>query len=369
MRFLLLNTDYRAFVEQMYERQPGLADAPYDEQLMARNATFFGVGDAYTRALRSRGHDAHDIHMNNPTMQAAWVRENGPVELGRRMRSRRFRMRRGIVPWLSRGPDDDMLVDVLAAQVAQHRPEVVLNHDISWVPPDVLRRIVGPGTLLIGQHAAPPYPAADYTAYDLIVSSWPPTIRRMRAAGIRAEHLGLGFDPAVLEQLGPIEQDLPLTFVGSLSELHTARTSLIETLCQEIPEMRIFAPSARGLPRTSPIHHCYAGPAYGLDMFRVLARSQVTINHHGFPEPHANNMRLFEATGVGTLLLTDNKPDLVQYFNVGSEVMTYNTSTGCLRAIVNTSPTTRDEVAASGQRRTLAAHTWDQRISELLTLL
>lgn len=369
MRFLLLNTDYPLFLEDMYRRHPGLAGAAYDEQLQARSATFFGVGDAYARALRQRGHEAHDLHVNNAIMQAAWVRENGPLEVSRRYQARRFRLRRGVVPWIDRRPDQAWLVDVLAAQVEHYRPDVVLNHDITWMPPPLLRSVVGPSTLLIGQHAAPPYPPVDYSAYDLVVSSWPPALERMRASGVRAEHLALGFDPAVLEHLGELGRDLPLTFVGSLSTMHGERTRLIEALCEAFPEMRVYSPAVNDLPKTSAIRRCFAGPAYGIDMFRVLARSQVTINHHGFPEPHANNMRLFEATGVGALLVTDNKPDLGQYFDVGAEVLTYSTPGECVDAISRMSRTGLDQIAACGQRRTLGSHTWSRRIDELLSYL
>ncbi len=369
MRFLVLNTDYPSFLGGMYGRHPGLAGASYGEQLQVRNGTFFGVGDAYTRALRLRGHEAYDIHMNNDIMQAAWVRENGPLELSRRYRARRFRLRRGVVPWIDRRPDLAWMVDVLAAQIEHHRPDVVLNHDITWIPPPLLRALVGPSTLLIGQHAAPPHPPIDYSSYDLVVSSWPPTLERMRAAGVRAEHLALGFDPAVLEHLGELDRDLPLTFVGSLSAMHGERANLIEALCEARPDMRVYSPSVGGLPKTSPIRRCFAGPAYGLDMFRVLARSQVTINHHGFPEPHANNMRLFEATGVGALLLTDDKPDLGQYFDVGMEVLTYSTPSECIEAIIGLPRIGLDRIATCGQRRTLGSHTWEQRIDKLLSYL
>lgn len=369
MRFLLLNTDYQAFLEQMYARQPGLAEAPYDEQMAARNATFFGVGDAYPRALRLRGHEGHDIHLNNAAMQAAWAADNDLLELSQRFRSRRLRLRRGIVPWIDRVANHGWLLDVFAAQVEHYRPDVILNHDISWMPPKVLRGIAGPDTLLVGQHAAPPYRSYEYTPYDLVVSSWPPTIERMRAVGVKAEHLPLGFDPAVLARLGHVERDLPVSFVGGLSEMHGARKFLVEALCEATPKMRVFAPSTAGLSRTSAIHRCYAGPAYGIDMFRVLARSEVTINHHGFPEPHANNMRLFEATGVGTLLLTDDKPDLGQYFEVGEEILTYSDAEDCLRQLRGLDATHRVRTAAAGQQRTLADHRWSARVDQLLAIL
>jgi spore maturation protein CgeB len=367
VRFLLLNTDYQTFIDELHRADPALAEASYDDQLTARNATFFGVGNAYARALRARGHEAHDIHVNNAAMQAAWLTEHGgrgavhpPTRhLGRRRR----------VPWPRPGPSRTWLLRVLAAQIEALRPDVILNHDISWFAPEDLRRVAGAEVTLVGQHAAPPYPDRSYRAYDLVVSSWPPTIERMRRQGIRAEHLGLGFDPHVLEVVGRPERDIPLSFVGSIGALHGERTAFLETLCATFPATQIFGPSVDAVPPASPIRACYRGPAFGVDMFRVLARSRATLNHHGFPEPHANNMRLFEATGAGSLLLTDAKPDLDRYFEDGREVLTYSDLEGCVALVGRTVDDPQRAVAEAGQRRTLAEHTWEHRIGELLAIL
>jgi hypothetical protein len=367
VRFLLLNTDYQAFIDQLHRDDPSLVGASYAVQLAARNASFFGVGDAYARALRARGHDAHDIHVNNASMQAAWLGEHGG-EGGGRPPSRHLGRRRGL-PWLHRGPSHEWFLGVFESQVAALRPDVILNHDIAWLAPDDLRRIAGPDVTLVGQHAAPPIPERSYRAYDLVVSSWPPTLARMRAQGIRAEHLGLGFDPDVLAAVGRPERDIPLSFVGSIGALHGERNRFLEAICGAFPDTQVFGPSVDEVPAGSPIRACYQGPAFGIDMFRVLARSRATFNHHGFAEPHANNMRLFEATGVGALLLTDAKPDLDRYFDVDREVLTYPDLDGCLELIRRTAEDPRRPVAEAGQRRTLAEHTWDHRIEELLAIL
>lgn len=49
----------------------------------------------------------------------------------------------------------------------------------------------------------------------------------------------------------------------------------------------------------------------GLDMYRVLARSRISVNRHiGIAEYYANNIRLYEATIMGALLLTYKKGNL-----------------------------------------------------------
>src|SRR3977135_1411399 len=77
MRILVLNADYPRFLTWFYRRQPGLENAPYAAQMMARNASLFGVADFYSRNFAALGHAAAEIHVNNPWLQSAWAREHG----------------------------------------------------------------------------------------------------------------------------------------------------------------------------------------------------------------------------------------------------------------------------------------------------
>lgn len=364
LRFLLLNTDYPAFLRQVYDRSPALRTGSFDDQMAARNSTFFGVADAYAAGLRMSGHWAMDVHMNNATMQAAWARENGAADLIPSPRLRR-RFRRGFVPWLEWSRDSTWLRAVLARQIEVYHPDVVFNHDIAWAEPSVLQTLA-PNSLLVGQHAAPPLPAWNYADYDLVFSSWPPTRQRFQREGVHCLPLRLAFDPRVLKKLGSPPRDLPLTFVGSLGDIHSARVRFLEAVCEGLPALSIWGPSVRGLSRSSPLRDHYRGSAFGLDMYRVLVRSQITLNHHGFAEPHANNMRLFEATGTGALLLTDSKNDLQGLYAPGLEVLTFDSADDCIETITGLTKERCSAVAHAGQRRTLADHTWEQRIDEIL---
>ena len=59
-------------------------------------------------------------------------------------------------------------------------------------------------------------------------------------------------------------------------------------------------------------------------MYRLLRDARISLNRHiAEAEGHANNMRLYEATGVGSLLLTDEGSNLAELFEPGREVVTY----------------------------------------------
>jgi spore maturation protein CgeB len=81
-------------------------------------------------------------------------------------------------------------------------------------------------------------------------------------------------------------------------------------------------------------------------------------------------MRLFEATGVGTCLVTDWKENLSELFSLDSEVVTYKSVQECIEKIqwLLKNSDRRKEIASAGQRRTLQDHTYANRVNELDSL-
>jgi hypothetical protein len=389
MRFLILNTDYPAFLSDLYAENPGLSERSYGEQLETRMDTLFGVADFYSFNLRALGHDADEILVNNAHLQRAWASEHGaPVREPSRARiAADFLVRNawsgvrklpiprtsGFVDWVARAvaPDVEWLNRVLEQQVEHFRPDVILNQDIGFVDADVLGRMRRHYGLLVGQIASPIPEAVNLGRYDLMLSSLPNLVKQFRQSGVPAELHRLGFEPRVLERLAPEGQTVPCSFVGQISPEHSRRLELVEELCEQT-SLEVWAPDVDLVDRGSPIKRRYRGPAWGLDMYRVLASSQLTVNKHlDLAGPHANNMRMYEATGVGTLLLTDAKVDLPELFVPGQDVVAYRDSAECVRLIAHylDHPDERDEIARSGQRRTLEQHTYGRRMAELVGIV
>jgi spore maturation protein CgeB len=110
----------------------------------------------------------------------------------------------------------------------------------------------------------------------------------------------------------------------------------------------------------------HRGNAWGLDMYKIIASSLITLNRHSnISEKYANNMRLFEATGVGTLLLTDYKSNLEEYFKIDEEVLTYNNPDDAIEKIdwALRNPEQAKRISSEGQRRTLKFHTYEKILS------
>lgn len=384
MRILIINTDYPVFLRQLYGGHPDLDRAGYARQMQVRNASFFGVFDAYSHGFAAGGHDASEVHANNGPMQRAWAEEHQlrPPSSSRLRGRIRFHARRVANRLLPRPFDTRnvlrspfpiepwQLVDVLDAQVRHIRPDVILNQSVSEVGSDVLAPMRGQARLVVGQIASPLPDNDDYRAYDLMVSSLPNFVSHFRALGKRAELNRLGFDARVLDALGQVPRDVEVSFVGSLSPAHPGRARLVEFLAGRT-ELDIWGNGLEQFPLSSPIHRRYHGEAWGLDMFRALARSKITLNCHiGIAGDFANNMRLYEATGVGSLLITDRKANIAEIFEPGEEIVTYDSFEECLALIeqYRKDEPARARIAAAGQRRTLATHRYRDRTAELAAL-
>jgi hypothetical protein len=377
MRVLVLDSDYPQFLAALYRARPGLVTAPYDEQLAERRLSLFGTASSYAAAFRELGHDAAEIFLNNGPMQSMWANEHGLAGVGPRKLVGRLQprdiARRTVGAWrdlpefvIHGVSEPQQMGRVLVAQVEGFRPDVVLDQNLGALSPELVRAVRARTRLLVGQHAATPLlPGFDLGPYDLVVSSFQPMVDELRERGSRAELSRLGFDPAVLGMLDDPPSALwGLTFVGSLAPIHSSRREFLERLAHLVPDLRIWSPDT--VPRSSILHQRHMGVAWGRTMFQILRSSRATVNHHGDIAPYANNMRLFEATGVGTLLLTDAKPNLAEIFTPGMEVIEFGSAEDCAAAYLALDDDGRDGIAAAGQKRTLAEHTYVARVRELV---
>lgn len=366
MKFLILDSAYPAFQQWLYAQNERLADATYADQVEARRAENFMVGDHYCRALTGLGHEAEVVTVNNHWSQNAWAAEHGlPI----RRRSRKLRFRRGFVPWFASDPVGDHRI--LTAQVQAFRPDVLFVLDLFRITRSVLESMRPFTGSIVGQHAATSLGSVDLDPYDLFLSSFPPTVDFLRTSGHPASYLRLGFAAEVLNSIQPSTESFDVVFVGSFLRLHSSRVRFLEAVCRTVPGFVAWGTGIENVGRSSPLRDRFMGAAWGMQMYQIFRDARIVLNHHGDVPAFANNLRLYEATGVGGFLLTDWKPDLDRSFAVNKEVVAYRDAEDCVELIERflDDQTSRRRIAEQGQRRTLKEHTWDVRAQELLELL
>jgi spore maturation protein CgeB len=108
-------------------------------------------------------------------------------------------------------------------------------------------------------------------------------------------------------------------------------------------------------------------PTFGKNMFDVLKNTKILINKHIEDTEYAGNMRLFEGTGLGCLLITDYKKDLEKLFNINNDIVIYASEKQILEKInyYLKNNSIRISIAKSGYNKTKSFHNYLNRVNEL----
>ena len=307
--------------------------------------THFATADAYSHNLAKSGVAAHEVVVDAAPLQQAWAREHG-VDL-----------------------DGDALV---LEQVRWFEPDVVYLQNLNVLDDATLAAIRarrqaarGPDRERRSRRGAPARlrPPADVV----------PALRRALPRARRR----LGVLPHRLRPANPRRprrraRPRDLVFVGALNRLHHRRgNSTFNRAARQVP-IEFWGYDLRGWPPWSRIKRGYHGQAWGLEMYRLLRDARISLNRHiAEAEGHANNMRLYEATGVGSLLLTDEGSNLAELFEPGREVVTYAGVDDLVEKARHylAHDDERRAIAAAGQARTLRDHTYELRMRELAEIL
>lgn len=365
---LIVDTCYPAFLRASGFHEIAGPNDNYDQLLGEFMNLRFGTSDVYSKHLTTFGWTAGEIIPNSLRLQSAWAREHG-VSVSHQIASLPHALISRIPVLRNISRHLPTLHRVLEAQVEELRPNVLYFQDINFTPPSLLRRLRQRVDLIVGQIASPLPPASILRCYDVILSSLPNQIEQIRALGVDSDFLAIGFDDRIVSQIPQTDRDLPLTFVGGVSRNHSTTLPLLLEVVASNPDMQIFGYGSSNL--TSELKTRHGGERWGIDMYRVLARSQITLNRHiDVAEGFANNMRLFEATGCGALLVTDRGRNLNQYFSE-DEVLSYSTPSEAAEQIrwARAHPEESRTMRLKAQRRTLREHSYARRMADLDRIL
>lgn len=338
---LFVNTYYPEFLNEHYRKHPQLAARSYDAQKASLQAECFGDSDFYSSNLRRTGWEGDDIIVNCAPLQNAWAAEHGVIAKG---------------------------IDVAVAQIAAARPDVVYFQNLGLASRQLIEAIRPHVGLIAGQSAYALPEGIYFQGFDLLFSSFPFYIDRFRRQGLATYFQPLAFEPRVLSAVNAqtLRRQYDISFIGGISSAHKTANETLAFVALQIP-FDLWGYGKEELDPSSPLYSRHHGPVWGKDMFSLLCQSKMTINRHGdIAQNYANNMRLFEATGCGSLLLTDYKDNLQDFFRVGEEVVAYRSREELVAQLhyYRRHPDEASAIAQAGQARTLKDHTYAQRMEQ-----
>jgi hypothetical protein len=213
------------------------------------------------------------------------------------------------------------LEQILLAQIEKHRTEVFYNLDPIRYGSEFVAKLPGCVKKSVGWRAAPSG-SADLTKYDLIVCNFPSILESWRQQGCRVAYFFPAHDPAMDAYAAARGDELDLIFIGGFSRHHVKRSQALRAAASThgirarfyLEESRLTRlanslpplPVLRSYRYPDEVRKIRADPLYGRDAYAAIAKSGIVFNGAvDMAGEDRGNMRCFEATGCGAVLLTD----------------------------------------------------------------
>jgi hypothetical protein len=233
------------------------------------------------------------------------------------------------------------LESILLTQIEHHRTEVFYNLDPMRYGSAFARKLPGCVKKSICWRAAPSG-NADLSGYDLVVGNFPSILNDWQRKGCKVAFFAPAHDPVMNEYADARTDTIDLVFAGGLSRHHKRRVGILEAAATtrgirarfhlEDSRFTRVANALPILPGLAAIRHpaairvARAGAVYGRNLYAALSAARIALNGAvDMAGEDRGNMRCFEATGCGALLLTDagNYPE---GFVDGQTMITYSSA-------------------------------------------
>lgn len=380
-RIQIVTTLPGPFLQQFYAARPALATQPYEEQLQALLFESVGWSDAYALNFQALGHEAETLIVNAAPLQQQWARERGARHALRQLRLLETADKVGRVmrPLQKMGSlqRKQLQADIVLEQIRQYRPDILFVQLQTPLSGPTLLAARQSCRIVIAQLASrfPAYLDL-FGVFDLIITAFPHYERFFNECGLRSIYLPLAFEPRFLERVRSRSGEVATptfdaVFIGSISTQHRERMRWLNALADSgLADIWLsfdgpVDPAGVG----ESLRHNARPAVYGLEMYDIYRRARIALNHH--PEisgPYAAIMRMYEITGSGALLLTDEKRDIDRLFVPGQEIITYSHTDDCMNKIKYFRENKKEcqKIAENGQNKTFLSHQYAHRAAEIL---
>jgi spore maturation protein CgeB len=385
---------YQGSLDSFYIRYPSSEELSYEDhnKLLINDTTEFA--GSYTRTLRRLGIEVNCVITNDLRLQKKWEQEKD-LKI--------------------RHPEE-----VLMHQISSFKPDVLWIENMTGIGPDFIKSIrsrINTIRLIVAYHCSPYNQTLlqKLKSVDFLITCTPGLKLAFENEGIASYLVYHGFDNDLLLRLAdkPDSKKIDLVFSGSLTTgglLHNERIFLIERLLKERIELELFINIEKPLKikikqsiyfltnllkrlrlekladkipfseyGKTPVQNysetllsSYHDPLFGLNMYELFCNSKIVLNNHvGVAGNYAGNMRLFEVTGVGSCLLTDNKKNIGDLFDPQGEVVVYSSPEDCIEKVkwLLENEEQRKTIALAGHQKTLRSHTVENRCKSIISII
>jgi spore maturation protein CgeB len=359
MKVQFLTSYYPPFLTNFFADNPALKNESYDVILNKILDQFFADTGALYFHTKKAGHTCFIIIANCEELQKSWAKENN--------------VKYNEATWMT---------DIAFQQIKQFKPDLFYLEYVFEFFGDFLKEVKPYCKGVASWISSPLNNAVPLDGIDLIFSSTPDFINSFKAKGFTAEYMHPAFDVRLLDKIDTArKKDILLSFVGGWSEVHVNRKVALKEMVKRTP-IQLWGYSYKKnyskrtldfytnliVKKNADILNVYNGEAWGLKMYDLIQRSLITFNiHESLLKGFVGNMRMFEATGIGTMILNDEGVNLSELFIPGKEIETYkNIDEAVEKAnyyIKN--PEKALEIGKNAQKRTITEYNYDEYVAKL----
>jgi len=406
MKIFFIVNHYEDSLKNLYNDNKALQNLSFTEQMNELKSHTLMPGFLWAKALMQENHEVVYYYSNAYFCQKKWAEENA-VHFS----------------------ENNWEADITVEQIRKEKPDVLFSIDWSeQYGPHFIERCKSAGAKFVVGWCGEAHPPLNFFKnHDVVFSCDPQNVKNFNGQGLKTYHINHAFSPFIIDLVNNEEnqnnKSIDLGLIGSFlvgKSFHSHRAKIISEILREIPAEvygRIYMPDKPyigSLPKKILYHtalkptykaveklsskaaqipgyithknfeenlrfyndfkliHDHAHPPlYGLEMFKVLKNFKITLNVHSENTPFAGNMRMFESTGMGTLLLTDYKENIRDLFIPDEEVVVYKSAAEAkekIKYLLNNEKE-RKKIAEAGKTKTLKEHNHQKRVQQMMDII
>lgn len=355
LKIIQLESFYAHFLNQLYENNHTLKDLPFQTQINFLLNTGFSAGQNFVPFLNPSKWDAHYIVLNNTWAQVRWANENGKVDV-------------------------KSMSEILLHQINTIQPDVLFISDVPGFDFNLIshfkrRPLIVAWLATVVNHQLPWY------EIDVILSGISEVRNEIYKLGAKSAEKFMSAAPYHFQANGNKLRSNNVAFAGSfIPGIHDDRARQVDRLSHHMTNASIDVYTANLFELSLGSRLNFFPPVYGNELVNTYANYGIVLDARGNFDLYKEkvlaetaNMRIFEATRAGSLLITENSPNLAEYFDINNEIVTYNDFDELKDKINYYSRSEnlveRERIALNGRHRTIKDHSIESRANWLEKIL
>jgi hypothetical protein len=365
MKFLRISSLYPQLISQYYNNFKFIKKQRYKSQYNHAMSQKFSISNFLTREIKKKNIETFEIISNLKYLQLAWLKEFG---------------------------DKNKKKSIIAQQILYYKPDIIFFGNIDLVDNEILEILNEDSfkkVIKIVYHCAPITQNQIYKLKHLtFLVTCVEDYKKKFKYFIDTILIPHAFDRSCYKEVK--RRDIDISFIGSLflkKKLHLNRVEILYKIMRS--KMRsyisvnfknfyinffiiILKNIIFNAPIVFKILYIFINSRkalFGKRMYEVLQRSKVMLNMHIADTKYAGNMRLFEGTGSGCLVVTDYKQGLEKFFVNKKEILVYNSDSMALDLIKNSVNNYKSlkKISQSAQKKTYSMYNYSNSAKLLLS--